>query len=197
MTPGEHDEQAPPEMLVIVASVEDAAALAPLAAIDETVRPTLVATGPDPMEVDEALDDLEAPAGRVLLPDGPSEGPAEEVARLLPRFAATLADGERGPGVAVVVVRGGSTAALAATQAAAWQGVPVLALDAPARTVAEEANRAAVAGLAAWQTSEAGGVVYPARLDLLVHRHLDDGRGQRVVWMPVNVTVGARAELSA
>jgi hypothetical protein len=194
MTPREQDRQALPEMPVVVASVEDATALAPLWGLGEVARPVLVATGPDPMAVDAALDDLDAPAGRVLLPDGPSAGPAGEVAQLLPRFAAALADGvaSDGPGVAAVVVRGGSPAALAATQVAVWHGVPVLALDAPALTRVEAANRAAVLGLTAWQTSEAGGMPYPARLDLLVHRCLDDARQRRVVCMPVTQSAMTR-----
>lgn len=181
-------------MLVVVASAEDAAALAPLRAVDEVARPTLVATGPDPMAVDLALDDLEVPAGRVLLPEGPVEGPAEEVGWLLPRFAAALSDG--GPDeIAAVVVRGGSAAAVAAVHAAVWAGVPVLALDAPVRTAVEGANRAAIAGLAAWQTSEAGATAYPARLDLVVHRHLEAARGHRLVC--IAATESTRTGLSA
>lgn len=191
MTPREHDEYALPEVLVVTASVEDAAALAALRALDEIARPVLVATGPDPMAVDLALDDLEAPAGRVLLPEGGARGPADETAQLLPRFADALADAEEGrrtsgaPGVAAVVVRGGTAAALAATHAAVWAGVPVLALDAPPRSAAEAANRAAISAVTAWQTSEVGNADYPARLDLLVHRCLDDARRHRVVCMSV------------
>lgn len=201
MTPRVPDEGALPEVLVVVASVEDAAALAALGALDEAARPVLVATGPDPMAVDLALDDLEAPAGRVFLPEGAVRGPADETARLLPRFADALADAEEGrrtigaPGVAAVVVRGGSAAALAATHAAVWAGVPVLALDAPPRSASEAANRAAISAVTAWQTSETGNAAYPAGLDLLVHRCLDDSRRRRVVCM--SVTGSPRNGLSA
>ena len=197
MTPREHGGHTLPELPVIAGSVDDATALAPLWSLEETARAVLVATGPDPMAVDLALDDLDAPAGRVLLPDACPGGPAEELSRLLPRFDAMLGDGAApgAPGVAAVVVRGGSTAALAATQVAVWRGVPVLALDAPVRTRVEAANRAAVVGLCAWQSSEAGAASYPARLDLLVHRRLDDARRRRVVCM--SVTPGAAPGLSA
>lgn len=197
MTPREHGEDTLPELPVIAASVEDATALAPLWGLDEAARTVLVASGPDPMAVDLALDDLDAPAGRVLLPDACTGAPAEDLGRLLPRFDAMLADGAAPgtPGVAAVVVRGGSVAALAATQAAVWRGVPVLALDAPVRTPVEAANRAAIVGLGAWQTSEVGGARYPARLDLLVHRRLDDARRRRVVCL--SVTSGAASGLSA
>ena len=53
----------------------------------------------------------------------------------------------------------------------------------------------AIAALTAWQTSEAGGTPYPARLDLLVHRCLDNARRRRVVCMPV--THSAMTGLSA
>jgi hypothetical protein len=59
-----------PEMLVIVGSCDDAVALAPLAAADDEARSTLVATGLDPLAVDELLDELGHPAGRILLPEG-------------------------------------------------------------------------------------------------------------------------------
>lgn len=203
MTPRD-DEHLLPEMLVVVASVEDATALAPLAAVEEVVTPVLVATGPEPMEVDLALDDLGARAGRVLLLDGPCGDPAGEVARMLPRLVEALtpagvavarpddvadprADDGGDPGIAAVVVRGGSTAALAAAQAAAWRGVPVLAVDDPTSAGADPvqaANRAAIGGLTAWQASDAG-VAHPARLDLLVQGCLDAARGRRVVRMPV------------
>ncbi len=86
--------------------------------------PVLVATGPEPLEVDAALDDLGAPAGRLLLLDGPCESWAEEAARMTLRLDALLA--EEPP--AGVVVRGGSEAALAAARSALRLGVPVLHL---------------------------------------------------------------------
>lgn len=166
-----------PEMLVIVGSCDDAVALSPLATVDDEVRPTLVATGPDPLAVDELLDELGRPAGRILLPGpcddpgGPDADAARELAVLLPRLDRLMA--ESAP--AAVVVRGGTAAALAAAQAAAWRGLPVIALPG-AGGVAEHpshaVNRAMIAEVAAWQTSEAGGVAYPARLDLLVHQSL-------------------------
>lgn len=92
MTPREQDDGLP-EVLVIIASVEDAAVLAPLAVLDPEVHVVLVATGPDPMAVDEALDGLGALAGRILLTDGPGPaGPVAETATLMPRLDALIAD---------------------------------------------------------------------------------------------------------
>jgi hypothetical protein len=177
MTLGDHlDGSLTPdvaELLIVVASVEDARALAPLgrpgsAVTDEPVRPVLVATGPDPLGVDAELDELDAPAGRLLLLDGPSRGWAEEAARLVVRLDALIA----GEPPAGVVVRGGSEAALAAARSAVEVGVPVLHLPVPASDARSAATGAVVAELAAWQTSPEGGVPYPTEIDLLVHRRL-------------------------
>ncbi|MEJ2869722.1 hypothetical protein WCD74_18270 [Actinomycetospora sp. OC33-EN08] len=177
MTLGEHTDDEPvvdvPDLLVIVPSVQDAHALAPLGRPGhdgdaDPVRPVLVATGPDPLEVDAALDDLGAPAGRLLLLDGPSATWAEEAARLVVRLDALIA----GEPPAGVVVRGGSEAALAAVRSALGVGVPVLHLAVEADDPRSAATGAAVAELAAWQTSPAGGLPYPSELDLLVHRRL-------------------------
>lgn len=166
-----------PELLVVVATAEDAAALAPLgrpthvdtaAETDGPAQPVLVATGPDPLEVDAALDDLGAPAGRLLLLDGPCETWAEEAARMVVRLDALLT--EEPP--AGVVVRGGSEAALGAARSAVRLGVPLLHLVAEPETSERAATQAAVAELAAWQTSPSGGVPYPTEIDLLVHRLL-------------------------
>ena len=92
MTAREQHERSLPELFVIVASAEDATALAPLGERDPEVRPVLVATGPDPMAVDEVLDDLGALAGRVLLVETPDAGPAGEVAAMLPRLDGLVAD---------------------------------------------------------------------------------------------------------
>jgi hypothetical protein len=167
------------ELVVIVATPEDATTLAPLgrphhrAADDGTddaavPRPVLVATGPDPLEVDAALDDLSAPAGRLLLPDGPCESWAEEAARMVVRLDTVLA--EEPP--AAVVVRGGTEAALAATRSALRLGVPVVHLPVVPEAPERAATQAAVAELVAWQTSPQGGVPYPTEIDLLVHRLL-------------------------
>jgi hypothetical protein len=175
---------APPELLVVVATAEDAAALAPLGRLgppgagdhaDRPVHPVLVATGPEPLEVDAALDDLGAPAGRLLLMDGPCEGWAEEAARMVVRLDALLV--EEPP--AGVVVRGGSEAALAATRSALRLRVPVLHLTATPDAGEHAATQAAVAELAAWQTSPAGGVPYPTEIDLLVHRLLTPPQTER------------------
>ena len=121
------DDEPAVDLLVVIASVADAEALAPLGRPHRhhAPRATLVATGPAPMVVDLALDDAGAPAARTLIVDGdPPAGPVGEVALLLPRMdeliAETCPEG--------VVVRGGSPAALAAAQCAAWRGVPVLHL---------------------------------------------------------------------
>ena len=160
-----------PDLLVVVATADDAEALAPLgrpAPDDAPVTPVLVATGPDPLEVDAVLDDLAAPAGRLLLLDGPCDSWAEEAARLVVRLDALIA--EEPP--AGVVVRGGSESALAAARAAVVAGVPVLHLPTEVADVRTAATQAAVAGLAAWQTSPEGGMAYPTEIHLLVHRRL-------------------------
>jgi hypothetical protein len=164
-----------PDLLVVVATAEDAAALAPLGrparGQDDavaSVHPVLVATGPEPLDVDAALDDLDAPAGRLLLLDGPCENWAEEAARMVVRLDALLA--EEPP--AGVVVRGGTEAALAAARSALRLGVPVLHLPVEPDSAERSATQAAVAELVAWQTSPAGGMPYPTEIDLLVHRLL-------------------------
>jgi hypothetical protein len=185
MTQGEHavgghpegTATVTPELLVVVATPEDAAVLAPLGRpthaeseddVAGPVQPVLVATGPDPLEVDEALDDLGTPAGRLLLLDGPADTWAQEAARMIVRLDALLA--EEPP--AGVVVRGGTEAALAAARSAVRLGVPVLHLPAEQESSERAATQAAVAELAAWQTSPSGGVPYPTEIDLLVHRLL-------------------------
>ncbi|MFC5060833.1 hypothetical protein [Actinomycetospora atypica] len=160
-----------PDLLVIVATEDDAEALAPLGRPvhdDAPVTPVLVATGPDPLEVDAVLDDLAAPAGRLLLLDGPCDSWAEEAARLVVRLDA-LIGGEPPAGV---IVRGGSEAALAAARCAVAAGVPLLHLAVEVGDVRTAATQAAVAELAAWQTSPEGGTAHPAEIDLLVHRRL-------------------------
>jgi UDP-N-acetylglucosamine 2-epimerase len=141
MTPRDQDDPSLlPELLVIVASLADASALAPLGHPDvhtpAPVRPVLVATGPDPMEVDEALDDADAPAGRVLVVDDPAAGPSRELALLLPRLDDLLADALP----AGLVVRGGSAAALAAVHAAVARRVPVVHLPVTDVTGVESAQ---------------------------------------------------------
>lgn len=172
------------ELFVIVASPSDAAVLAPLGRADAresvSVPIALVATGPDPMEVDLALDDAGTPAARVLLLDGPCGGPAGEAARLLPRLDEMLADAAP----AGVIVHGGSVAALVTAQCAAWRGVPVLHVPQVGLSGVGGANQAAVAELAAWQTSPEGGLPYPTELDLLVHRRLEPGRTDTLVGLP-------------
>ncbi|MDL5155037.1 hypothetical protein [Actinomycetospora termitidis] len=177
MTLGEHAREdlgaEVPELLVIVGSVADAQALGPLGrpgqdVEGEPVRPVLVATGPDPLEVDAALDDLGAPAGRLLLLDGPSATWAEEAARLVVRLDALIA----GEPPAGVVVRGGTEAALAAARSAVNAGIPLLHLSAEPDDARSAVTAAVVAELAAWQTSPAGGLPYPSELDLVVHRRL-------------------------
>jgi len=172
-----------PELFVVVASAADATALAPLAIRDPEVRPVLVATGPDPMAVDEVLDDLGALAGRVLLVATPAAGPVHEVAALLPRVDALVADDRP----AAVLVRGGSPTALAATQVAVWRDVPVVAVPADSATAMEVANQAAIAALVANQDAHR---VAPeemraaAAAQRLVRERLTGGDGTRIVRLP-------------
>lgn len=138
-------------VLVVVASPADAAALASLArdvAGDEAVAvtPVLVATGADPMQVDLALDDRGALAAHVLLV-AEAVGPAQELAVLMPRLDDLIAEA-RPVGV---LVRGGSTAALAAAQCAVWRGVPAVHVPAPEEIGPALPTQAAVAALVAWQ----------------------------------------------
>ena len=134
------------DVLVVVASVGDAEVLATLGRRQGPHAPVaaLVATGPAPMLVDLALDDAGAPASRTLLVDGEAVGPVAEVALLLPRVDELLA--ETAP--SGVVVRGGSPAALAAAQCAAWRGVPVLHLPVRGEAGTTVVSQAAVAALA-------------------------------------------------
>ncbi|GAA4736004.1 hypothetical protein [Actinomycetospora chibensis] len=147
MTACEQQDGLLPELLVLVASVEDADVLAALGARDREVLPVLVATGRDPMAVDEALDDLGALAGRVLIVDDAEAGPAAEAAVLLPRIDALVADDRPG----AVLVRGGSPTALVAAQVAVWRSVPLVALPVDGGTAVETANQAAIAALVATQ----------------------------------------------
>ena len=178
MTPRDHSANGP-DVLVVVGSRADADAHAPLGGGRHTGRPqtSLIATGPDPMQVDMALDELGSPAERILLLDvSASAGPAHQLALLLPRLDDLLADARpRG-----VVVRGGTTTALAAAQCAVWRGVPVVHVPVADAVGIVAANQAAVAELVAWQGSPSGGVPHPAELALHVHRSLTPVDGHLV-----------------
>ena len=143
-------------VLVVVASPADAVALAPLGVRRPADGPSgvLVATGADPMTVDEALDSLGALAGHVLLDRSLDDvdGPAATLAVLLPRLHDLFVEA-RPVGV---VVRGGSTAAFAAAQSAVWRGIPVAHVPAPEETGPALPTQAAVAALVAWQRAVAG-----------------------------------------
>jgi hypothetical protein len=181
MTPREQDDRLP-EVLVIIASAEDAVALAPIAVLDPEVHVVLVATGPDPMGVDEALDDLGALAGRILLPDGPGPtGPVAETATLMPRLDALVADDRP----AAVVVRGGSATAMAAAQVALWRGVPVAALG-DASSDGAAATQAAIAELAAWQDGQDAPTSAVLAVRRLVHDRVGATGGPRIVGVPTD-----------
>jgi len=185
MTAREQGELVLPELFVIVSSAEDATALAALAHRDPEIRPVLVATGPDPMAVDEVLDDLGALAGRVLLIERPAPGPAAEAAALLPRMDALLADDRP----AAVLVRGGSPTALAATQVAVWRDVPVVAVPVDGDGTVEVANQAAVAALVATQDARRvppEEVRAAAAAQRLVRERLVPGDGTRIVRLPTD-----------
>jgi hypothetical protein len=179
-----------PELFVIVASADDAGALATLAVRDPEVQPVLVATGPDPMAVDEALDELGALAGRVLLVEDPAAGPVAEVAALLPRLDALVADDRP----AAVLVRGGSTTALVATQAAVWRGVPVVAVPVEDGDAVATANQAAIGALVATQgahDADPEDVRVAAAAHRLSRERIDGGDGPRVVRLPTHRTLSA------
>jgi hypothetical protein len=189
MTPRDQDDGLP-EVLVVVASVEDADVLAALGARDPEVLPVLVATGRDPMAVDEALDDLGALAGRVLIVDDAAAGPAAEAAVLLPRIDALVADDRPG----AVVVRGGSPTALVATQVAVWRSVPVVALPVDGGTAVETANQAAIAALVATQHAaeiEPADVRSVAAAQRLVRERLAATDAPRIVRLPTDRTLSA------
>lgn len=194
MTAREQHERPLPEMFVIVASAEDADALAPLAARDHEVAPVLVATGPDPMAVDDVLDELGALAGRVLLVETPADGPVPEAAALLPRLDALVAD----DAPAVVLVRGGSPTALAATQVAVWRGVPVVAVPVAGESSVGSANQAAIAALVASQSAcdvDPDQVRAAAAAQRLVRERPGSGSGsgggRRLVRLPNHRTLSA------
>jgi hypothetical protein len=189
MTAREQQDELP-ELFVIVASADDAGALAPLAARDAEVCPVLVATGPDPMAVDEALDDLGALAGRVLLVDDPEAGPVAEVAALLPRLDALVADDRP----AALLVRGGSVTALVATQAAVWRGVPVVAVPVDGGDTVASANQAAIGALVASQEAHdtaPDDVRAAAAAHRLSRERLTGGDRPRVVRLPTHRTLSA------
>lgn len=193
MTAREQGELPLPELFVIVASAEDATAFALLAIRDLEVRPVLVATGPDPMAVDEVLDDLGALAGRVLLVETPAAGPVPEVTAMLPRVDALVADDRP----AAVLVRGGSPTALAATQVAVWRDVPVVAVPVEGGTAVEDANQAAIAALVATQDARRVApeeVRAAAAAQRLVRERLTGGDATRIVRLP---TDRSRSGLSA
>lgn len=188
MTAREHHDSLP-ELFVIIASAEDAGALAALGHRDPEVCPVLVATGPDPMSVDEALDDLGALAGRVLLVEDTAPGPVAELAALLPRLDALVADDRP----AAVIVRGGSPTALAATQAAVWRGVPVVAVPVDGGDTMASANQAAIGALVATQEASETApeeVRAAAAAHRLSRERLTDD-GPRVVRLPSHRTLSA------
>lgn len=190
MTAREQHERSLPELFVIVASPEDADALAPLGERDAEVCPVLVATGPDPMGVDEVLDDLGALAGRVLLVDTPDDGPVAEVTALLPRLDALVADDTP----AALLVRGGSSTALAATQVAVWRGVPVVAVPVDGAPAVEAANQASIAALVATQEAPEADpehVRAAAAAHRLVRERSERSPGPRVVRLPTHRTLSA------
>jgi hypothetical protein len=190
MTACEHQDGLLPELLVLVASVEDADVLAALGARDREVLPVLVATGRDPMAVDEALDDLGALAGRVLIVDDAEAGPAAEAAVLLPRIDALVADDRPG----AVVVRGGSPTALVAAQVAVWRSVPVVALPVDGGTAVETANQAAIAALVATQHAaeiEPADIHSVAAAQRLVRERLAAGDAPRIVRLPTDRSLSA------
>jgi hypothetical protein len=179
-----------PELFVVVASTEDAGVLAPLAVRDPEVRPVLVATGPDPMAVDEALDELGALAGRILLVEDSGSGPVAELGALLPRLDALVADDRP----AALLVRGGSTTALAATQAAVWRGVPVVAVPADDGGAIATANQAAIGALVASQDARdiaPDDVRIAAAAQRLARERLATGDAPRVVRLPTHRTLSA------
>lgn len=114
--------------MVVVSAAADAATLAPLAAEVATAgrfRAVVVATGMNPILVHEALEELGSPPDVTLLLDRPAVSAADEAGLLLTRLDRLVE--ELRPGA--VLVRGGTLAALAATQAAFWRGIPVIHLD--------------------------------------------------------------------
>jgi hypothetical protein len=182
MTPRDQDDGLP-EVLVVVASVEDAAALAPIAVLDPEVHMVLVATGPDPMAVDEALDGLGALAGRILLTDGPGPaGPVAETAMLMPRLDALIADDRP----AVVVVRGGSATAMAAAQVAVWRGVPVAATAGDRSSDVATATQGAIAELAAWQDGQDAPTPAVLAVRRLVRERVGVAGARRIVGVPTD-----------
>lgn len=182
MTPRQQDDRLP-EILVIVASAADAGALAPLAVLDAEVRPVLVATGPDPMLVDEALDELGALAGRILLLDEPCvAGPVAETAALLPRLEALVADDRP----AAVIVRSGSATATAAVQVAVWQGVPVAVARGDTADTHAATHDAAVAGLVAWQDEQGAPNDAMVAARRLVQDRVDAASPRRIVGVPTD-----------
>jgi len=190
MTAREQPDGLLPELFVIVASVEDADVLAALGGRDPEVLSVLVATGRDPMAVDEALDDLGALAGRVLIVDDTEEGPAAEAAALLPRLDALVAADRPG----AVLVRGGSPTALAAAQVAVWRSVPVVAVPVDGGSAVDAANQAAIAALVSTQYApdvEPHDVRSAAAAQRLVRERLAAADASRVVRLPTGRTISA------
>jgi hypothetical protein len=136
------------------------------------------------MIVDEALDDLGALAGRILLTDGPGPaGPVAETATLIPRLDALVADDRP----AVVVVRGGSATAMAAAQVAVWRGVPVAVVRGGASSdAAAAATQAAIVELTAWQDGHDAPTPAVVAVRRLVRDRVAVTGGPRIVGVPTD-----------
>jgi UDP-N-acetylglucosamine 2-epimerase (non-hydrolysing) len=141
-------------VLLIAGSRPEVARLAPVAtafAEANRIRALTIATGPDPMTVHEAFEELGVPADvTLLLTEPPDPQVAATAAMLMTRIDGLLVDLDPS---AVMVHGGGITAAVAA-QVAFWREIPVVHLQSGVASddllcpFPQEANRRVIGQLA-------------------------------------------------
>ena len=146
----EHDD----DILLIAGSRAEVARLAPVATAFETadrIHALTVATGDNPMAVDDAFEQLGVPADvTVLLREPPAPHPAAVAAALTARLDEQLVDLDP----SAIMVQGGGMTALIAAQVAFWRQIPIVHLQAGVASddllcpFPQEANRRMIGQLA-------------------------------------------------
>jgi UDP-N-acetylglucosamine 2-epimerase (non-hydrolysing) len=121
----EHDD----DILLIAGSRAEVARLAPVATAFGTadrIHALTVATGDNPMAVDDAFEQLGVPADvTVLLREPPAPHPAAVAAALTARLDELLVDLDP----SAIMVQGGGMTALVAAQVAFWRQIPIVHLQ--------------------------------------------------------------------
>lgn len=148
--PDDHEH----DVLLIAGSRPEVARLAPVAtaiAQADRIRGLTVATGPDPMTIHDAFEELGvAPDITLLQHEPPGHTPAAIAASLMARLDALLVDQDP----SAIMIHGGGMTAVVAAQVAFWRLIPVVHLQAGVATddllcpFPEEANRRIIGQLA-------------------------------------------------